>query len=188
MTSQFSYITSSSYCFLSLVKFSNWSEFHVNIITGSGVMTISFYKGLTRNPEIGNTPVWVLPNIWRLGRVRDTKFGMNVSNKKLLNAAKCHGYSFYRSWVTKGKQQGLKLLPHRLGLRGYVSQVIQRHLYLFMTLRQDAYKSKMSIFHNKLTLSDNIYTIYMVVLNENNIKLVIWKWHIMLLSDNLSYC
>ena len=31
----------------------------------------------------------------------------------------------------------------------------------------------MSIFHNKLTLSDNIYTIYMVVLNENNIKLVI---------------
>ena len=39
----------------------------VNIITGSGVMTFSFYKGLTRNPEIGNTTVWVLPNIWTLG-------------------------------------------------------------------------------------------------------------------------
>ena len=40
-------------------------------------MTIFFYQGLTRNPEIGNTPVWVLPNIWRLGRVMDTKFGTN---------------------------------------------------------------------------------------------------------------
>ena len=32
-------------------------------------MIILFYKGLTRNPEIGNTSVWVLPNICRLGRV-----------------------------------------------------------------------------------------------------------------------
>ena len=48
-------------CLVSLVKFSYWSKLHVNIITGSGVMTISFYKGLARNPEIGNTPVWVFP-------------------------------------------------------------------------------------------------------------------------------
>ena len=81
--------------FISLVKFSYWCKFHVNIITGSGVMTISFYKRLTRDPEIGNTPVWVLPNIWRLGRVRNTKFGTNLSNKMLLNAGICQGYSFY---------------------------------------------------------------------------------------------
>ena len=43
--------------FVFLVKVSYLPKFHVNIITGSGVMTISFYKGLTRNPEIGNTPV-----------------------------------------------------------------------------------------------------------------------------------
>ena len=42
--------------FVSLVKFSYWSKFHVNIIVGSGVMTISLYKGLTRNLENGNTP------------------------------------------------------------------------------------------------------------------------------------
>ena len=48
---------------------------------------------LTRNPEIGN--VCVLPNIWRLGQVTDTKFGTNVSNKMLLNTAKCQNYSFY---------------------------------------------------------------------------------------------
>ena len=36
-------------CFVSLVKFSCWSKIHVNIITGSGVTTISIYKGLTRN-------------------------------------------------------------------------------------------------------------------------------------------
>ena len=69
-------------------------------------MTIFFYKGLTRNPEIGNTPVWLLPNIWRLGRVMDTKFGMNVSNRMLLNAAKFRGYSFYHFWVIKGNPTG----------------------------------------------------------------------------------
>ena len=91
------------HCFVSLVKLSCLSKFHVNFITGSRVMTISFYKGLTRNPEIGNTPVWVSPIIWRLGRVRNTKLGTNASNKMLLNAAKCQGYGFYRFWVIKGK-------------------------------------------------------------------------------------
>ena len=76
------------------------------LVAGPSFMSISslfwnydnfFYKGLTRNPEIGNTPLWVLPNIWRLGRVMDTKFGANVSNRMLLNAAKFQGYSFYRS-------------------------------------------------------------------------------------------
>ena len=76
-------------CRVSLLKFSYWFKFHVNVITGSGVMTIFIFKGLTRNPEIGNTPVCVLPNIWRLGQVRDTTFGTNVSNRMLLNAAKC---------------------------------------------------------------------------------------------------
>ena len=48
---------------------------------GGGGIKIAFHKGLTRYPEIGNTRVWVLPNIWRLGRVRNTKFGTNISNK-----------------------------------------------------------------------------------------------------------
>ena len=104
MTSQFTDMTSSSIfcwrCFVFLVKFSYWSKFYVNIMTGS--MKIFFYNGLTRNPEIGNTHIWVLPNIWRLERVRDTKFGMNVFNKMLLNAAKCQGY-LYHFWVIKGK-------------------------------------------------------------------------------------
>ena len=82
VTSQFSIMTSSSIFFLSL--FSYWS----------------------RNPEIGNTPVWVLPNIWRLGRVLDTKFDTNISNGMLLNVAKFQGYNFYRFWVIKGKPNG----------------------------------------------------------------------------------
>ena len=35
----------------------------------------------------------------------------------LLNAAKCHGYSFYRFCVIKGKPTGEELPPPRLGLR-----------------------------------------------------------------------
>ena len=82
-------------CFVSLVKFSYRSKFHVNIISGSGVMTVFFFKKLTRNPEIGNTPIWDLINIWKLRRVTDTKFRTNVSNEILLNAAKCQAYNFY---------------------------------------------------------------------------------------------
>ena len=106
-------------CFVSIMKFSYWSKFHVNIITGSGVLIISFYNGLTRNPEIGNNPVWDLQNIWRLGKVGDTKFGTNVSNKILLNTAKYQGHSFYRFWVIKGKPTGVEVKlpnPPRLGL------------------------------------------------------------------------
>ena len=83
-------------------------------------------KGLTRNPEIANTPVWVLANIWRLGRVKDTKFVTKISNEMLLNAAKCQDYSFYHFEVIKGKPTGggggggdeVKFPPLlRLGLR-----------------------------------------------------------------------
>ena len=88
-------------------------------MTGSGVMAIFVYKGFTRNPEIGNTLVWVLSNIWRLRRVRETKFDTNISSKKLLNAAKFQGYSFYRFWVIKAKPTGrgdnyhhAPLIPH----------------------------------------------------------------------------
>ena len=62
MTSQFADMTVSSNFFdVVLFKFNYWSKFHLNIMTGSGVVTIFFYKGLTRNREIGNTPVWLLP-------------------------------------------------------------------------------------------------------------------------------
>ena len=90
------------FCFFA--KFSYWTMFHVNIITGSGVF---FYKRLTRNLEIGNSPVWVLSNTWRLGRVGYTKFGTYVSNKMLLNAAKRQVYSFYCFWVIKIKPTGV---------------------------------------------------------------------------------
>ena len=96
-------------CFVSLVTLSYWSKFCV--ITGCGIMTIFFYKGLTRNPEIGNTSIWVLPNIWRLEWIMDTKFGKNVANRMLLNTAKFQGYSFYCFGVIKGKSTGGIKLP-----------------------------------------------------------------------------
>ena len=41
---------------ISFFKFSYWSKFHANIITGSNFITIFLYKGLIRNPKIQNTP------------------------------------------------------------------------------------------------------------------------------------
>ena len=48
-------------CFASFINFIYWSKFRVNIVTGSRVMTIFFYRRLTRNLEIGSTHVWIFP-------------------------------------------------------------------------------------------------------------------------------
>ena len=116
--------------YVSLVNFGYWSKFYVNIITSSRVMTIFFYKGLNRNQEIQNFPVWVLPNILRVGWVRGVKFGTNVSNKMLLNVAKCQCYSFYRFWVIKGKPTkrggGKFILPPPTQIRVKAGRLTQK--------------------------------------------------------------
>ena len=127
--------------FVSILKFRDWSKFHVNIITTSGVMTNYFYLGLTTNLEIGNTPVWVLLNIWRLGWVRDSKSGTDVSKEMLLNAENRQGYNFYRSWVIKGKTTGggrvkLPLSSLRLGLtmRNWFRHLRDAYHYLWKVI------------------------------------------------------
>ena len=91
-------------CCVSFVKFTYWSKFHVNIVTGYGVLTIFVYKRLTEIRKLELRPSEVPSiNIWKLAEIRDTKFGRNVSNKKFLNAAKFQVYSFYRFWVIERK-------------------------------------------------------------------------------------
>ena len=71
-----------------------------SLVTGRSFMSLSLVLELLQFlfirdwPEIGNTPIWVLPNIWRLGQVKNIKFGTNISNKMLLNAAKCQVTAF----------------------------------------------------------------------------------------------
>ena len=82
-----------------------------SLVTGPSAMSISslflelwqfsFIRNWREVHNIKNTTVF--PNIWRLGWVRDTKFGTSVSNEMLLNAAKCKVYSFYGFWVIMGK-------------------------------------------------------------------------------------
>ena len=91
-------MTSSSNFFMLLCfscHFSYWSKFSTNIVIDSRVMTIFIYNGLTRNLEIGTIPVYVLPNVWTLGQVRDSKFGTNVSNKMLLVTARFYLYNVH---------------------------------------------------------------------------------------------
>ena len=126
-------------CFVSLVKFNDCSKFHVNIITGSGLFHHrSFYKILNRNQEIEDTPVWVLPNIWGLGQVRNTKFDTNVSNKMLLNNSKCQDYSFYHFWVIKGNStmrggSEVKIPPCPTKIRVKIKDVFS-HSFFTLTL------------------------------------------------------
>ena len=105
-------------CFVSLIKFSCWSKFHVNIITGSGVMIIFLYKRLTRNPEIGNTPVWVrsISGEWGklgipyLAGMSLIKFDWMLQNARVT--------AFTVSELLREKQQRGKITPPqpRLGL------------------------------------------------------------------------
>ena len=68
-------------------------------------MTIFFYKELR---EIGNAPVWFLANIWRLGQIMGTKFGTNVSNRMLLNAAEFHVTTFTILELLRENQLGME--------------------------------------------------------------------------------
>ena len=76
-------------------------------------MTIYFYKGLIRNPEI--------LNIWRPGQVRNTKLDTDVSNEMLLNAGKCQAFTLFE--LLRENQQAGKITPPphlpppRLGLK-----------------------------------------------------------------------
>ena len=84
-----------------LSLFSYWPKLHLSIITGSELMTIFIYH------KSGNRKYHCLSLlVSRQGQVRNTNFGTNVSNKMLLNAAKCLGYSFYCFWVIKGRSTG----------------------------------------------------------------------------------
>ena len=91
-----------------------------NIITGSRVMTIFFYKGLTRKPEIANTPVWVLPNIWRLGK-------LGISNLAWMSLMKCY-------WLLQNARITVftvsQLLQENQG-RGYKLPLVHSTLWKF---------------------------------------------------------
>ena len=85
MTSQFSYMAPSSFfegvLFL-LSSLATGPSF--NIITGSGVITTYFYKGLARYPEIGNTLSKFFPISGDYGE-------LGIPNLPLLFVIKCYG-------------------------------------------------------------------------------------------------
>ena len=91
---------------VSLVKFRYSSMFHVNVMTGSRVMKILFYKNWPETQKLKIQPSEFCPISGDWGKVRDTKFGTNVFHKKLLNTAKCQGYNFYCFWIIRAKQTG----------------------------------------------------------------------------------
>ena len=105
-------MTSSNFwcCFVSFVKFSYWSKFHVNIITGSEVLTNFFYKGLTRNPEIGILSSEFCPISGHWGE-------LGIPNLVQMSPIKCYWMlenvkvTAFTIWVIMGKPTGGKITP-----------------------------------------------------------------------------
>ena len=93
-----------------------------SLVTGPSFMSISWlamefwqFSFLKDWPEIRKLEI-------PLSEFFSTKFRMNVSNKKIVNIAKCQGYSFYRFWVITRKSNGGEIPPPpppRLALRHY---------------------------------------------------------------------
>ena len=99
-------------CFVSPVKFSYWSRFHVNIITGSGVIIIFFNKGLTRNPEIPPSEFCPLSEDWgKLGIQNLARMSL-IKCYWMLQNARVTGFTI--SELLRGKttkqRRGVKLL------------------------------------------------------------------------------
>ena len=129
-------------------------------------MTIYFHKkGLTRNSEIGNSYVWDLPNIWRLGQVRNTEFGTNVYNKILLNAVKYQSYnSFYRFWVIKEKptRRRSKITPFSTEIRVKKNQ-FWRNLFWYYFWCYSACFYKKSFLSTSGSLKEKVLNIYILL-------------------------
>ena len=124
MTSQFTGMTSSlnffdvvMFLLLSLVTGPNFMSIS-SLVLKSWQFSISEIYQKSRNLKYSRLN---FANIWRLRKVRVTNFHMIASDKKLLNAAKCQGRSFYCFFVIMGKLTrmggggggGIKL-PHPL--------------------------------------------------------------------------
>ena len=114
MMSQFAGMASSPiffwHCLVSLVMFSYWSKFHVNIMTGLELWQFSFIKYWPElwKLEIPLSKFFPISGDWgELGIPNLAK--LSLMNAKSLHVAKCQGYSFYRFWVIKGKSTGSKI-------------------------------------------------------------------------------
>ena len=121
-------------CFVSLFKFSYWSNFHVNIITDSGIMTIFFYKGFTWILKIKNTPIWVfwmcgdrgkvgLQNsariflikfYWMLQNAMDTAFTVSELLRKLWLVLRL-GLTITKSLSVIGRMKKIQNYPSTFG-------------------------------------------------------------------------
>ena len=109
MTSQFSGMTSTS-IFFEVVLF-----FLSSFVTGPSFMSVSslvlelwqfsFIRDWPeiRKSEISPSEFCPISGDCQYLLYLNTKFGTNVSNRMLLNAAKFQGYCFYRFWVIQGK-------------------------------------------------------------------------------------
>ena len=88
---------------------SYWSKFNINIITGPVIMTIYFYKGLTRNQEIRNDPsvFFLISGDWgELGIPNFARIPL-IKSYQLLQNAKVTAFTV--SELLRKNQQGVKL-------------------------------------------------------------------------------
>ena len=92
-----------------------------------------FYKGLTRNPEIGNTPVQVLPNIWRLGE-------LEIPNLARMFVIKC--YSTLQNTTVIASTVSEVLRENQLGGGGKITQKLAPPTFTQIQVKHASEKSR----------------------------------------------
>ena len=111
MASQFADMTPLSFfscCFVSLVKFSYWSKFRLNITLVLEFWQFTFIWDWPeiQKSEIPPSEFCPISRDWdELGIPNLAKISL-IMSRMLLNVAKYQGYSSYRFWVIKGNPTG----------------------------------------------------------------------------------
>ena len=102
-------------CRVSLVKFSHWSKFHVNIMTRSGVMTIFDYWPEIRKSEIPLSEICTISGDW--DKLGIPNLAQMFLIKRLLNVQNATVTAFTVSELSRENNKGVKFTPPILGLR-----------------------------------------------------------------------
>ena len=155
------------HCFVSLVTFSYWSKFHVNIITGHGIKTIFFYKGLTRNWEIGNNPAFCpisgdWGKLWILNLARISA----IDCYWMLQNSRVTAYTDFE--LLRENQLG-RLVTHE-ATHIYTKFIINNHALLHLWWRENLLKHpKVSKYYDKDCIL-NLFVPFMSLLTAPFIK------------------
>ena len=125
---------------------------------GSVFMTFFVYKGLTRNPKIRNTLVWVLSNIWRMrewGKLGPVSMRKIVPPRWNVSPSPRWYEKYYQVYMRimiAGLYEKRLFTEHNLSYLAYM----QKHLNKCRLIYMQKHPIRRLIFYREIYLSEKV--------------------------------